>query len=82
MGGTAHSVIILTAALAGCATLPPECQTEYAHTISHCPPPRPRPAANEAECRSIGGVSIIRDGRFDACVSPDTAQRIFGNLYP
>lgn len=67
--------------VAGCATpLPPECKTEYAGTLMHCPKPKPQPPANEAQCEAAGGVSIIEDGDFKGCVSHERVREVVCRL--
>jgi len=75
--------LLVALALIGCADQPkrPECQTEYAHTIDHCPKKK-RYAATVEECKRAGGVSIIKDGRFTACVSQDSLWRILRGHQP
>jgi hypothetical protein len=60
-------VVIATTTVAACTTIPPECRTEYAHTISHCPDLQRRPA-NPEECKKIG-VAVYKDGVYQGCAS-------------
>ena len=57
----------------GCVTIPPECRAEYAHTLAYCPDIQRRPA-NAEECKQVGGVTVMKDGRFDGCASRQDIQ--------
>jgi hypothetical protein len=76
MGIYRKIVGILVLVLAGCAAtpVPPECKTEYAHTISYCPPP-PRRDPTPAECKAAGNVQVYRDGDYVGCAHRDTFKR-------
>lgn len=63
----------------GCASLPPECKTEYAHTIMACGK-QVRQPKNGDECKQAGGVPIYVDGRYDGCASKDELREILRRL--
>ena len=73
-------IAILALGLAACASLPPECKTEYAHTILHCRPPSSRPPANAAECKQAGGVPASENGRYRWCLSRDELRDLMNVL--
>jgi hypothetical protein len=60
--------------LCGCVTIPPECRTEYAHTISYCPDIQRRPA-NAQECKKIG-IAVYKNGEYQGCASRQEVQDI------
>ena len=57
----------------GCVTIPPECRTEYAHTLAHCPDIQRRPA-NAQECKHIGGIAVYENGEYQGCASRQDIQ--------
>lgn len=71
-----HRIVAIMLLVAGCATtpIPPECKTEYGGTLMHCPKPRPKPPANEAQCEAAGGVSIIEDGDYKGCIAHERVR--------
>jgi hypothetical protein len=69
-------VVLLTTIVASCATLPPECRAEYAHTLAHCPD-RPRRIQTPEECKHAGGVSIYKDGSYLGCASREEIRQMF-----
>lgn len=64
-------LLVFLVIFSGCKSIPPECRTEYAHTIMHCPPPRPRPPANGVECKQADGVPVYKNGRYIECLDQD-----------
>jgi hypothetical protein len=45
--------------LAACTSLPPECKTEYAHTLTQCAKPKPRLAGNTMKiCQGNTGQTL------------------------
>jgi len=73
-------LLIVALLVAGCKSLPPECKTEYAHTISHCSQkPKPRKPTPQ-ECEELGGVQIYKDGRYVGCTDQAGLERILRGL--
>lgn len=68
-------IMLVLLGIVGCKSLPPECKSEYAHTISHCSS-RPRHDPTPAECEAAGGVQIYVDRDYKGCASRDTIDNI------
>ena len=70
--------LVALVSVAACASkIPPECRTEYAHTIMHCarePPPRP---PTPEECKKMGGVQVYVNGDYKGCADRATLFRNF-----
>lgn len=72
--------VLLVTLFAGCASLPPECKTEYAHTLPHCPHPRTRPPENASECKEAGGVPAYQNGSYAGCLSEHELRDLIRSL--
>lgn len=66
-------VVILATIVASCTTIPPECRTEYAHTLDYCPD-LPRRPANATECKHVNGVAVVLNGVYQGCASRQDIQ--------